>query len=467
MARSRGKNGKIEQSWRHAREPVFWLDGDLVLVAANAAWEQLTGQSIAQAVGLECKPHGPTADGGVEGLAGSLFPPEEARRGLSARTRTLIRRPDGSQVACVIDFTPLRTSSGPRLVLMGVIRAEPEVTTPSISDDGPESLRTALLTVRERLWARYGHDALIGRGARHERLLAQVRTAAQSSSPTLVVGEPGSGRRTVARAIHALSKPPAAPFLVFDPAAIPAESLAHTLFESSEASDSLRVPDDATLVLGDLPAWPRDLQARLARRLASDSTGVERPGIRVVALAGADVEAAVRDDRLSNDLYYTISALVIPLAPLRDRRDEIPLLAQHFLERVNLHGDRQRIGFDPEAMNILNAYDWPGNLAELARVIAVAHAARDDEWINASDLPAAIQGHWAGSYSPPAANAPTAPLDELLTQVERALIERALTRAKHNKSRAADILGVSRPRLYRRIKELELPDLEENTPAEP
>jgi DNA-binding NtrC family response regulator len=111
----------------------------------------------------------------------------------------------------------------------------------------------------------------------------------------------------------------------------------------------------------------------------------------------------------------------------------------------------------------LTSYDWPGNLPELARVVEHAHARAAGHLVTADDLPATIRGHLGSAYTPPAPSNPIKPLDELLTEVERRLIETALRQSRSNKSRAAEILGISRPRLYRRIKELNLPDDE---PAE-
>ena len=187
--------------------------------------------------------------------------------------------------------------------------------------------------------------------------------------------------------------------------------------------------------------------------------------VRLIATTTSEPEAAVRDERLRPDLYYTMTALVVGLQPLRERRDELPALAQHFLERVNRRGATQRDSFAPEAIETLTAYDWPGNIPELARVVehAHAHAGTDAHVIAADDLPATIRGHLGGAYNPPAPVDPIKPLDELLTEVERRVIETALRQSRSNKSRAAEILGISRPRLYRRIKELNLPD---DDPAE-
>jgi DNA-binding NtrC family response regulator len=133
-------------------------------------------------------------------------------------------------------------------------------------------------------------------------------------------------------------------------------------------------------------------------------------------------------------------------------------LAQHLLERANERGGEQRTGFSPQAKSALFAYDWPGNLRELARVIDHAHARGKGSVVELDDLPASIRGNLGGGFLPPSPTSPAKPLDELLTDVERRLIERALRQARSNKSRAAELLGISRPRLYRRIKELNLPD---------
>ena len=163
---------------------------------------------------------------------------------------------------------------------------------------------------------------------------------------------------------------------------------------------------------------------------------------------------------------------MIRLLPLRDRRGDLLLLAQHFLERANHRTGACCGGFTPQAISALESYDWPGNLRELGRVIDAAaaqlQAQRNAEngmpLIDASDLPASILGHLGAAYLPPSAPRPVQPLDELLTDIERRLIESALARSRHNKSRAAELLGISRPRLYRRIKEPNLPDDAEAEP---
>jgi DNA-binding NtrC family response regulator len=336
------------------------------------------------------------------------------------------------------------------LGLLGLVR--PADLPPLAPDSEASRLRGELLEVRARLLDRFGFDSLVGRGPAHRRLLDQIGAAAATSMPVLIVGEPGTGKRLVARLIHQQGPNPQTPLVAVDCAALPADVLERELFGAGERPARLALRDGSTLLIGDILDLPRDLQSRLAAVLDADAR------VRVLATTAGDPEAALKTDGLRPDLYYALTPLVIHLSPLRQRLDDLPLLAQHWLERANQRGERQRSGFSSEALSLLSHYDWPGNLRELARVIDEAHAQAAGDRIEVDDLPGAIRGHLGAAYSPSPLPPTATPLDELLTQVERRLIEQALHRARQNKSRAAEILGISRPRLYRRIKELNLPD---------
>ena len=319
----------------------------------------------------------------------------------------------------------------------------------------PESaafrLRSELGELRDRLQRRHGLDTLIGRGPAHRRLLDQMAAASATTVPVLIVGEPGTGKRTVARTIHHRGPKGQAPLVPFDCAALPPEVLERELFSEGRLGGRLDLPEGSTVLLVDVLQLPRDLQGRLSE-VRDDRR------VRLLATSPTDPEVYLRDDRLRPDVYYALTGLTIRLAPLRERLDELPMLAQHILERANLRGERGRLGFSPEAIAVLRAYDWPGNLRELARVVEAAHARGVGDVVEAADLPAAIRGHLASAYTPPPMPPPVTPLDGLLEQLEKRLIEQALQRSRQNKSRAAELLDISRPRLYRRIKELAIPD---------
>jgi transcriptional regulator with PAS, ATPase and Fis domain len=454
MASTRVSGLRLESVLQKAREPAFCLNPDQKLIWVNQAWEELTGHPAESVLGLVCHAHGPTRAGDLSGLGGSFYPPAEARAGRPAAAATLIIHAGGERKWRRVVYWPLHDETGTRLGILGVVGAA-DGDAPSLFPDGEvERLRSELLEVRNRLHGRYGFDTLIGRGLAHARLLQQVGAAATATVAVLIVGEPGTGKRLVARTIHQQGARPGAPFVAFNCAALPPEVLARELFGGEDRFDGagprLIQPEGTTLLIGDILDLPRDLQARLVAALGR--------GVRLVATSTADPEAALRAERLLPELFYALTTLVIRLAALRERLDELPLIAQHFLERLNQRGPRQRSGFSPAALTGLVAYDWPGNLRELARVVEAAHGTGTGDLIEVEDIPAEVRGHLGAAFLPPPPAPPLTPLDELLTQVERRLIEHAMHRAGQNKSRAAELLGISRPRLYRRIKELNLPD---------
>jgi PAS domain S-box-containing protein len=452
--------------WQRAREPIFWLDPTLRLVWVNRAWEDLTGYPAETVVGLTCQAHAPTQAGDISDIAASFHPPPEAMAGRPAGGPTLIFRADGERLWRRVEFWPFCDEQRGLIGLLGIVRTEEAA--PSVPDSEHGRLHAELLEIRRRLQERHGLDALIGFGPAHRRLLEQVRLAAGSTVPVLIAGEPGTGKRHVARTIHQHGPDRQRPFITFDCEALPPEILERELFGATDPDapqgarrrPRLSLGDGSTLLIDEVLSLPRDLQVRLVEALDSP--------VRLIATTAGEPESAVRDERLRAELYYAMTVLVLRLQPLRERRDELPSLAQHFLERINQRGGAQRSGFAPRAIEALTSYDWPGNLPELARVIEHAHtrASAADHLIAAEDLPATIRGNLGGAYNPPAPSSTIKPLDELLTEIERRVIETALRQSRSNKSRAAEILGISRPRLYRRIKELNLPDEDEPVEAD-
>ena len=448
MTSPRVSSARLDAAFANTCDPVFLLGADRRLLYVNRAWEELTGYSAESVIGLLCQPVSPTKGGDLVGLGGSFCPPPEALAGQSVSGVGLIIHARGDRRWRRIDFRPLRDSDGMISNLLGFIRdVEGPVGLPEA-----ESLRVRyeLLEVRHKIERRYGLEGLIGQGAEHRRLLEQVKSAASTTSPVAIVGEPGTGKRLVARTIHQAGSRRQHPLIPFDCGVLPPEVLERELFGSRRGG--LVVEDGATLMLIDVPELHRDLQARLVEALDDRR--------RLLVTSRIDLADALRSERLRPDFYYLATTIELRLRPLRERFDEIPLLAQHFLERANQKGASQRLGFGTGAIEAFKSYDWPGNLHELGRVIETAKNLSQADLIQAIDLPGAIQGERGGTFSHSPLKQRES-LDELLTTVERRLIEQALIRVRHNKSRAAELLGISRPRLYRRIKELNIPDLAE------
>ena len=287
----------------------------------------------------------------------------------------------------------------------------------------------------------------------------------------LIVGEPGTGKRHVARTIHQQGPGRQRPLIAFDCEALPAEILERELFgasgpDATATVDAARRPrlslgEGSSLLIDEILSLPRDLQVRLVEALD--------PRVRLLATTTLEPEVALRAERLRPELYFALTTLVLRLAPSRTaRRAAGP--AQHLLERANERGGPQRAGFAPgghRGPDGLRLAGEPPRAGPRHRPCpAHAHSGRAGR-SPPEDLPATIRGSLGGAFTPPTPPCPVKPLDELLTEVERRLIETALRQSRSNKSCAAEILGISRPRLYRRIKELNLPDDESGEEAEP
>jgi PAS domain S-box-containing protein len=449
--------------WQRSADPLFWLDPTRRLIWVNHAWEELTGYAAELVVGLICQAHNPGREPDPGDLVSSLFPPPEALAGRPTRAPALIVRPDGQRHWREISFWPFHDRLGGIVGMLGAIATNEEP--PDLP--ASQSLRHCLdlQHLRERLYADHGLDTLIGFGASHDRLLTQVRLAADSRVPVLIIGEPGTGKRHVARTIHQLSSGRQRPLLAFDCSALSAEALERDLFGdvnqfsySETQTPKIRIPEGSTLLLVEILHLARDLQMRLLEAIG--------PDLRLIATSSSEPEPAIESQQFRTDLYFAMTSLIVRLAPLRKRRDELPVLSQCLLDRANKRDGGLCRAFTSQAMDVLTSYDWPGNLIELARVIEHARTVSAKEsrpgesgyLIQPADLPNAVRGHIAAAYTPPSPARPIKPLDELLLEVEQRLIETALRQSRGNKSRAAEILGISRPRLYRRISELGLPD---------
>lgn len=455
---------------------MFWLDPALRLTWVNRAWESVTGRTAESVLGRNCLSHSMASDGNDAHFAESFVPPPEALAGQPSGSLTHIVHPDAGTLWKRIEFWPFCDQTGTLLGLLGQMR-EPNAP-PSVPDSPSQKTRSLLLQLREQLCQQFGIESLVGTGPAHRRILEQVRVAAGTTVPVLLIGEPGTGKRLVASAIHHLGVRHGSPLVPFDCQALSAEVLQRELFTArgdentaqtgtgsteQTARSRLKLAEGSTMVIGDILALPRDLQSRLAEALEGR--------VRLIATTTGDPDEALRQGSVLPELYYLMTTLVLKLEPLRRRRNDIALLAHHFLDRANQRWACYCAGFTPAARAVIESYDWPGNLRELARVIDHAHVharTRDPAdaqngrlMIDVDDLPASIRGNLGAAYQPPAAPRGIKPLDELLTEIERRLIETALTRARQNKSRAAELLGISRPRLYRRIKELNLPDVPE------
>jgi DNA-binding NtrC family response regulator len=317
-------------------------------------------------------------------------------------------------------------------------------------DDDAMRLHERIAHFRHKERQRHSLDRLIGDSPAMQLARAQVRTATASRSNVVVVGAGGSGRQWVARTIHYgardnASAPADEPLVTLDGAVLTDELLSSAA--AALASRGRNAP--ATILIVNLDKLPQEIQPDLIRLC------VRFAGLRLLATSQLAPEVLVAEGRLHPYLAAAAGTLVVRLPPLCDRRHDIPILAQLFVEELNAEGGKQIRGLASDAVDELVGYSWPGNMDELAGFLREAFQRAKGVEITVADLPRRL-AHAAVAARLPRPIAEPIVLEEFLAGIERELIERALKQARGNKAHAARLLGLTRPRLYRRMVQLGL-----------
>jgi two-component system response regulator HydG len=330
--------------------------------------------------------------------------------------------------------------------------------------------------LRERLRASQGLGSMIGRSAEMEKLYRILSKVAQSTHPVLVLGESGTGKELVARTIHAYGPNAAKPFLPVD-----CGSLVPTLIESelfgyvkgaftgaTRSKDGLFVSaEGGTVFLDEIGELTLDLQAKLLRALQEKEVrpvgATHRVPIkaRIVAATNRDLAAMVERGSFRKDLFYRLNVVNLRLPSLRDRREDIPLLAAHFLDRMS-QGRIRKFTLNDEALRTMMRYDWPGNIRELENSIEHACALGTGPVLQLGDLPSQLQQQGLEAYRAATAvesGEPPAAVDvKPLAELEREAILDAIRKLRGDKLMAARLLGIGKTTLYRKLKEYGITD---------
>jgi DNA-binding NtrC family response regulator len=337
------------------------------------------------------------------------------------------------------------------LVVVGVQSDGPSRTPADPAELPPDRLHALLQQIRSQASRRYHIGQLIGQSPAIRRVREQVRLASQSGARTLIVGPPGSGREHVARTIHlARGISSVGPLVPIACPVIDAEEMQATLTSLVRHQADSPADKPPVALLLEVDRLHRDAQHELAGFL--DLPKIE---LRTLATSRRGLPRLAAKGKFHAELALLLSTLAIALPPLPARTEDIPLLAQFFVEEFNAQGHRQLAGMSPAAMDELVAYPWPGNVAELADLVGQACQRATGTLVQSADLPDRIR-HAADAIAHPAEADEPIQLDEFLAEIERELIQRALRAARNNKTRAAELLGVNRPRLLRRLVQLGL-----------
>jgi DNA-binding NtrC family response regulator len=323
-------------------------------------------------------------------------------------------------------------------------------------------LRGEVHSLRARLGEELTVNELIGASAPMQQVKDIIGKVAVTDSPVLIEGESGTGKELVAAAIHRLSDRVKMPFIPVNCSAIPADLLESEFFGhvrgafSGAVADALglfRGANQGTIFLDEIAELPPALQVKLLRVLQEmqvrpvGSTKAFPVDVRVIAATNRNLEQAMTEGSFRQDLFYRLNVVRISLPSLRERRDDVPALVNHFLRRFNRRFRREVRGITPDALAALQAHDFPGNVRELENMVERAYAMGAREQIGIGDL--SILGRTSSAILSTSSSKPVPTLGE----VEKELILKALTVFKNDKEAAARALGISRRTIYRRLKE--------------
>jgi DNA-binding NtrC family response regulator len=311
------------------------------------------------------------------------------------------------------------------------------------------------LLLRSRL---EGMGEIVGTSRRMQEVFELVRRAAPARSNILITGESGTGKELVARAIHRLSPRSSKPFVPVHTSAIPSELLESSLFGHvkgaftgavSSRKGLFEAAHEGTLFLDEVGTISPETQTKLLRVIQEREIrrvgGVEARSVdvRLVAATNVDLWAEVQDGRLREDLYYRLNVITIELPPLRERREDVPLLVSHFLRKYAEENDRDVLGFSPEAIDVLTEYSWPGNVRELENAVERAVVLSRGETIELDELPQALRAEKMDDLT--ISEIPAEGLDFRLTVAtfQAQLIQQALKQTGGVQRKAARLLQLS------------------------
>ncbi len=340
----------------------------------------------------------------------------------------------------------------------------------------PLSLERTVLSVRNALRQRQleraneelAHElqqeyVMVGDSVVMRALRKQIAVVAPTEGRVLIYGESGTGKELVARSLHAQSRRAAAPFIEVNSAAIPQELIESELFghvkgaftgATAAKKGKFELADGATLFLDEVSDMSAGVQAKVLRALEEqrfEPVGSNTPvtvDVRVIAATNKKLEEEIDRGTFRSDLFFRLNVIPFEIPPLRERSDDVPLLVDHFNQHFSAAYGKQPKSFDPKAIEALQNYSWPGNVRELKNTIERVVIMHANSRVKPGDLPP------FGEEAPPASSYRFPSFKDATDAYHREFIERKLAEADGNVSRAAELMGVDRSHLYRRMRAL-------------
>jgi len=440
------------------QDGLLVVSTDGIITAVNSSFEAMSGYSSRELVGKRCTMLNCTGCKLLGGAAGGPWCGMFIKGGVRNR-KCCLQAKNGARVDAIKSATVLRDDSGQ---VTGAVE-----TLTDISEMVRQEQRIRLL--RASLQAQSGNFGILGSSAQIRHLLDLIRDVAQSEAPVLIYGESGVGKELVAQALHDLGPRADGAFIRVNCASLNENLLESELFghvrgaftgAGRDRVGRFEAASDGSIFLDEIGDIASSIQVKLLRVL--EAKEIERVGdhqpisvdARVIAATNRDLEGLVASGTFRSDLFYRINVVPIWVPPLRERKEDIPLLAQTFVEQIASRCNKPVIGLKEETLEILTGHDWPGNVRELRNIIEYALVLCHEGLIEPEHVLHRIHCGPAGC-----SRAPLAQMQNVESSMcrsgsheERELLLNALREARGNQTEAARILGVSRVTVWKRMK---------------
>lgn len=425
------------------RDGLMVVDKEGTVVLFNRAAEEITGYRKEEIIGkkssiLNCEPNSPDSEQPNTQLEefGAIYNKE-----------CWIRSGDGRTVHLLKNVVSARDDQGE---IIGTVESMTDITSLYKKEMELQGLKQEL---RQEYW----FMGLLGKSVPMQRLYEHIRNAAGSEAPVLIYGESGAGKNLVAHALHTLSRRKEGPFVQMNCAALNEQLLESELFGHKKGAFTGAVSDrigrfeaahDGSIFLDEIGDMPMSMQVKLLRVLEEkvvEHVGDHKPipvNIRLISATNKDLNHLIQSGKFREDLLYRINSIIIKVPPLRDRSDDIPLIAFHYLKKISSVNNKEIRSISPPAMEILINFPWPGNVRRLINALEHSAVTCKTDTIEVHDLPDYL------TYEKK-----TEPGD---SRIETERIRTALSLHKGNKTLAAKDLGISRVTLWKKLKALGL-----------
>lgn len=459
MDRCRGWPLNVADILRSMADAVITTDAALKITSMNAAAEAMFGVSEAEAVGKSCR----------DVVQSETWPRNCPVRGVWERGECVVNfnvpleRRDGGRLRVSTSASLLKSATGDRIGVVVAIRdigqflwLLDELDRRDQEINRQEEQLKMLLRGRERL------GNIVGKGAKMQEIFDLVQVVAKSEVTVLLQGESGTGKELIASTVHALSQRKEGPFLKVSCAALPESLLESELFGHVKGAFTgaikdkpgrFELADRGTILLDDVSEMSPSIQVKLLRVLQDHEfervggTRTIKVDLRVMAASNRDLQAAVGDGRFREDLFYRLNVVPIMIPPLRERKEDVPLLVDFILGRLATKTQQRPRTVSPDAMNLLMEYDWPGNVRELENALEFALVRQVGDPLVPQSLPPWIQREERKCHGS---------LKEIAEEREREEIVKRVAEFRGKVSAAAKALGVGRTTLWRKMKHYQI-----------